>query len=109
MHVLCPLLKSLTVVKQAPLHGERYQTQTDVQKIPFKCKGGQVLEQVAQRGCGVSMLEDIQKLMERDPKQCAPAEFFWSKGIELDHFQKCLQTSALTVVPFIVKHLALSV
>jgi len=79
----------------------------NIGKSTFHCEGGQMLEQVVQRCCGVSMLGDIQKPMEHGPEQPAPAEPPWIKGVE--RFQKCLPTSALTVVLSIVKHLALSI
>lgn len=68
-----------------------------------------MLEQVARRGCGVSMLGDIHKVMEHGSEQPAPAEPPWSKGIELDHLQMYLPTSSLTVVLSVIKHPALSI
>lgn len=37
------------------------------------CKGDQTWEQVAQRGCGVSDLGDIQNLAGHGPEQPGPA------------------------------------
>lgn len=41
-------------------------------KSIFFCKGDQTLEQVAQRGCGVSDLGDIKNLAEHGPEQPDP-------------------------------------
>ena len=41
------------------------------QETFFYCEGGQALEQVAQRGCGVSILGEVQKLTGRSPGQMA--------------------------------------
>lgn len=41
------------------------------QKNLSYCEGGQTLDQVAQRWCGVSILGDIQNLDEHGPRQPA--------------------------------------
>ena len=55
----------------------RGQAETDAQKVPpeheeeLYCAGGQALEQVAQRGCGVSLTGDIQEPPGPTPVPCA--------------------------------------
>jgi len=63
-----------------------YRTQTETQEIPsehqemlFYCEGDQALKQLAQGGCGVSLLGGIQK-MTHGPGQPAIGGPAWAGG-----------------------------
>lgn len=56
---------------------------------------GQILEQVAQRGWGVSFLGDIQSPLEQGPAQSALADPALSRDVGLDDLHRGLPTSAL--------------
>lgn len=66
----------------------RKQTQTETQESPlnrkthFCCEGGQIVERVAKRGCGVSVME-IQHLTGEGLEQPALADPALSKEIGL--------------------------
>ena len=55
----------------------------------------QTLEEVAQRGCGVSILGDTQKPTGDGPKQLGLGDPTLSKGVGLDSLQRSLPTSTL--------------
>ncbi|KAK4832344.1 hypothetical protein QYF61_021873 [Mycteria americana] len=68
---------------------QRQWAQTKTQEIPFKHmkklfyhEGGETLQKVAQRGCGVSILEDIQNWTKHSPEQPALADPALSKGLD---------------------------
>ena len=48
----------------------------------FHCEGDQALAQVAQRACGVSILEDIQKPSADGPGQLALGGPAWAAGLD---------------------------
>jgi len=69
-----------------------------VRKSFFYCKHDQTLAQVAQRGCGVSILEDIQNLTGRGPEQRAVGDPALSRGMILslyDFFLEKIQVFVL--------------
>lgn len=78
-------------------------------EITFNVKVVRCWSRLPKEAVKCPCLDILKKQMEHGPEKPAPAEPPWSKGVELDHFQKCLLTSALTVVLSIVKHLALSI
>ncbi|KAK4822670.1 hypothetical protein QYF61_019037 [Mycteria americana] len=53
----------------------------------FYCEDDQTLEQIVHRGCGVSVLEDIQNLTVHGPGQPAPADPALSRG-PLENFRE---------------------
>lgn len=52
------------------------------------------MDDVAQRGCGISILADIQNQTGYSPELPAPADPALSKEVELDGLQKSLPSSA---------------
>lgn len=80
------------------------QTQVEVQEILFKhkwtknwfyCKCDQTLEQVAQKGCGISILADLQTPSGHDPGQAALADPALSRGVRLDKLHRSLPASVI--------------
>lgn len=62
-------------------------------KNSFYCKGGGTWEQIAQRGCEVSVLGDGQNLTVHSAGQPAPADSTLSTEAGLDNFQSSLPHS----------------
>ena len=76
--------------------------QTEIQEILFTCKknlfhceGGQAWEQVAQRGCGVSIPGDTQNPTEHVREQSDLADPTQSQRIRLDNLQRSLLPSTI--------------
>lgn len=70
---------------------------TEIQEVQFKCKvkliyyeGGQALEQIAQRCCGVALPGDIQNPTQHSPGQTAPADPALSRRVGWDELQRSL-------------------
>ena len=70
-------------------HDQRQQAPTETQEAPSEheekilyCEGNQAPEQVAQRGYGVSILGDIQKLSGHNPGQRALGEPACTEGLD---------------------------
>lgn len=62
----------------------------------FYCKGDWTLDQVAQKGCGVSIPTDIQSATGHCPVQpCAPVKACLSSEFGLDDLQQSLPTAAI--------------
>jgi len=60
-------------------------------KTLFYCEGGQILIQLTQRGSGVSVCGDIQKLNRHSPRQLILLE----RGIVLDDLKRSLPTQTI--------------
>lgn len=65
----------------------------NMRKKLFYYLSGQTLEQIAERGCEVSILADIQKPTGHGPKQTAVADAVLSSELGHDDLQKPLLTS----------------
>lgn len=61
----------------------------------FKCEGDQTPEQVAQRCCGVSILEDTQDVTGHSPREPALADSALSKEVAWDDLSEVPQTSSI--------------
>ncbi|KAK4830129.1 hypothetical protein QYF61_008556 [Mycteria americana] len=59
----------------------------------YYCEGGQTLELAAQRGCGLSILGNMQDLAGRGFEQPALTDHALGKQVGLDELQKCPLTS----------------
>lgn len=64
----------------------------NVRKKPFTCEGDLILEQVAQRGCRVSVLAHTQNLAGQPPTLADPA---LSRKVELGNLPRSLPTSSI--------------
>jgi len=68
----------------------------NARKYFFTCKGNQTLEQVAQRGCGASIYEDMQNLTGHSP---VLGNLLWltllEQGVGLDDLKRSLPNSMI--------------
>lgn len=93
-------------VRRSKEHRARNTWNTEIQEIQFKHKitliyyqGGQTREQVAQRGCGVTIPGNIENPTQHSPGQTAPADPALNRGVALDE----LQLSLPAIFPFSLK------
>jgi len=68
---------------------------SEAKKKRFYHMGGQTLEQVAQKVCGVSILRDMQTPVGHGSGQPAVVEVVLSRRIGLDSLQTSLSTSTV--------------
>ncbi|CAM9632605.1 unnamed protein product, partial [Bubo scandiacus] len=75
------------VVSSDRTRGNGQKFYLNVRKKSFYSGDDEMLETVAQRGCGVLILGDIQKLRGHDAEQPALVDLGLSRCVKLDHLQ----------------------
>lgn len=91
--------------QQKPTPNKRQWAETGIQEIPckykknlFYCELGQILEQVAKKDLGVSILESSKNLNGHGPEQPAETEPALSSGVGQGDVQRSLTTSVIPLI-----------
>lgn len=90
--------RSQALLGGAQQQNKRPWAHAEIQENPFKlfhCEGHQTLEQVAQRGCGVSVLGESQNMCGHNLGQPTLVDSALSRGFDLDDLQSSLPTSTI--------------